>query len=92
MSNPTNLTLPAVEPQKFNVLMMTAVVVSVTAQSEAEAAFRALNEAPSALDATRMRWVVKLISDKEIAIEDPEIAEVAADVLGAPLEIVTDDQ
>lgn len=92
MSNELNLTLPTTEPQKYHVLMMTAVVVSVTAQSEAEAAFRALNEAPATLSPGHMQWVVKYISDKEIAIEDPAISETVNDALGTPLEAVSDEQ
>lgn len=80
------LAMQVAEPQKYHVLMMTAVVVSVTAQSEVEAASRALSEAPATLDAERMQWVVKFVSDKEIAIEDPEMTDAIRQSLGQSLE------
>lgn len=76
-STPSLEGVPAVEPIKYHVLMMTAAVLSFDATSEAEAALVALQNAPHALDPSKLDWVVKHISTVpiELAGEGPTNAE-----------------
>lgn len=60
------------EPIKYNVLLLTAAVVSCEAMNEMDAAQRALLEGPSVLDPRQLQWVVKYVSDKPIHLGDPD--------------------
>lgn len=73
-----NVSLP--EQKKFNVLMMTAAVISCDASSEIEAAQRALIEGPGILDPKQLQWFVRFVSDKPINLGEPdEEAQIDAD-------------
>lgn len=63
--------MAGVQITKYNVLMMTAAVISCEAASEVDAAQRALIEGPAVLDPTQLQWVVRYVSDKEIHLGDP---------------------
>lgn len=86
--------IPSVQqPKKFNVLMITAAVVSCEAISEVDAAQRALIEAPPLFDPSKLEWVVKLVSDKPIFLGDPGdeeelTAEAEAEATTPKLEII----
>lgn len=78
MATDSNLSLegvPAVEPIKYYVLLMTAVVLSTTATSEMDAALAALAHAPTAIDPAQVKWVVKHISTVPIELGEEESPE-----------------
>lgn len=77
LQDPTALT-PT--PIKYNVLLMTAAVISCEAINEMDAAQRALLEGPNVLDPSMLQWVVKYVSDKPIYLGEPEDGSETVDV------------